>query len=365
MQQSLERAILELPEVANTFARVGTAEVATDPMPPSVADGFVMMKPRSAWPDPDKPRAQFIAELDRAIGAVPGSNYEISQPIQLRFNELISGVRSDLGVKLYGDDPAVLLAQGRRIASVLGTVPGASGVKVEQIAGLPVLEVIPRRDALARAGIHVRELQDVVVTAIGGREAGHIFEGDRRFDIVVRLPEELRSNIRALERLPVRLPDARGFMPLAELAEIRETTGPNQISRENGKRRLVITANVEGRDLGGFVRAARAAIFERVKLPAGLLDRIRRHVRAARIGHVAPRGAGARDIAADLRAADDDLRLGARRAAGVQRRAAGAGRRHRRAGIAWHPAVDHRRRGLHHAVGRGRAHRRHHGHRVP
>ena len=269
MQQSLERAILELPEVANTFARVGTAEVATDPMPPSVADGFVMMKPRSAWPDPDKPRAQFIAELDRAIGAVPGSNYEISQPIQLRFNELISGVRSDLGVKLYGDDPAVLLAQGRRIASVLGAVPGASGVKVEQIAGLPVLEVIPRRDALARAGIHVRELQDVVVTAIGGREAGHIFEGDRRFDIVVRLPEELRSNIRALERLPVRLPDARGFMPLAELAEIHETTGPNQISRENGKRRLVITANVEGRDLGGFVRAARAAIFERVKLPAG------------------------------------------------------------------------------------------------
>jgi cobalt-zinc-cadmium resistance protein CzcA len=269
MQVSLEKAIRRMPEVKTAFARVGTAEVATDPMPPSVSDGLVMLKPRASWPDPDKPKQQLLEELEAIIAAVPGSNYEVSQPIQLRFNELISGVRSDLGVKLYGDDPEILLSQGRRIAAALDSVRGASDVKVEQIDGLPLLEIVPRRDALARLGIHLRELQDVVVTAIGGREAGHIFEGDRRFDVVVRLPEEMRTNVRALAQLPVRLPEGRGFVPLAELAEIRETVGPNQISRENGKRRLVVSANVEGRDLGGFVREARATIERSVQLPAG------------------------------------------------------------------------------------------------
>jgi heavy metal efflux system protein len=269
MQIALEQSLLKVPEVRTAFARVGTAEVATDPMPPSVSDGVVMLKPRASWPDPDKSKEQLLADIEAAIAGVPGSNYEVSQPIQLRFNELISGVRSDLGVKLYGDDPAVLLAQGRRIATVLGTVRGATDVKVEQIAGLPVLEIVPRREALARLGIHLRELQDVMVTAVGGREAGHIYDGDRRFDVIVRLPEEMRSRVRALEQLPVRLADGNGFVPLSELAEIRETLGPNQISRENGKRRLVISANVEGRDLGGFVREARAALERSVKLPAG------------------------------------------------------------------------------------------------
>ncbi len=269
MQVSLEQALLKVPEVKTAFARVGTAEVATDPMPPSVSDGVVMLKPRSAWPDPGKSRQQLLAEVERAIAAVPGSNYEVSQPIQLRFNELISGVRSDVGVKLYGDDPAILLAQGRRIAAALGTVRGASDVKVEQIAGLTVLEILPRREALARHGIHLRELQDVVVTAVGGRGAGHIYEGDRRFEVIVRLPEEQRSRVSSLEQLPVRLADGSGFVPLSELAEIRETIGPNQIGRENGKRRLVISANVAGRDLGGFVRDARAAIERDIKLPAG------------------------------------------------------------------------------------------------
>ncbi|MEJ0087372.1 MAG: CusA/CzcA family heavy metal efflux RND transporter [Pseudomonadota bacterium] len=269
MQVSLEQALLKVPEVKTAFARVGTAEVATDPMPPSVSDGVVMLKPRSAWPDPGKSRQQLLAEVERAIAAVPGSNYEVSQPIQLRFNELISGVRSDVGVKLYGDDPAILLAQGRRIAAALGTVRGASDVKVEQIAGLPVLEILPRREALARHGIHLRELQDVVVTAVGGRGAGHLYEGDRRFEVIVRLPEEQRSRVSSLEQLPVRLADGSGFVPLSELAEIRETIGPNQIGRENGKRRLVISANVAGRDLGGFVRDARAAIERDIKLPAG------------------------------------------------------------------------------------------------
>lgn len=269
MQSSLERELLKIPEVNHTFARVGTAEVATDPMPPSVADGYVMLKPRDAWPDPDKPKSQLISELAAVLRNVPGSNHELSQPIELRFNELISGVRSDVAVKLYGDDPATLLANGQRIARVLGGVAGASDVKVEQIAGLPGLEILPRRDALARLGIHLRELQDVVVTAVGGREAGHIYEGDRRFDVIVRLPEEQRTRVRSLERLPVRVAGSDRFVPLSELAEIRETVGPNQISRENGKRRLVITANVSGRDLGGFVRDARAAIESDVKLPPG------------------------------------------------------------------------------------------------
>jgi cobalt-zinc-cadmium resistance protein CzcA len=269
MQIEIEKAVITLPEVETAFSRVGTAEVATDPMPPNVADGLIILKPRAAWPDPGKPKQQLLAELAAVLAKVPGSGYEVSQPIELRFNELISGVRSALGVKLFGDDPEILLAQGRRIAAVLARVPGASDVKVEQIAGLPTLEVLPRRDALARLGIHLRELQDVVVTAIGGREAGHIFEGDRRFDVVIRLPEALRSDIRAIEQLPVRLPDAKGYVPLAELAEIRERLGPNQISRENGKRRIVISANVEGRDLGGFVAEARTAIARGVQLPPG------------------------------------------------------------------------------------------------
>jgi heavy metal efflux system protein len=269
MQSTLEKTLSALPEISTVFARVGTAEVATDPMPPSIADGYVMLKPHEQWPDPAKPKRQLLEEMNQVMANVPGNNFEISQPIQLRFNELISGVRSDLGVKVYGDDLEVLLQQANRIAAVLSTVPGATDVKVEQISGLPVLSIEPRRETLARLGLDLEEVQNIVLTALAGREAGTIFEGDRRFDVIVRLPEQLRTDLRTLERLPVPLPDGRGYVPLREVVNVQETVGPNQISRENGKRRVVISANVRDRDLGGFVAAAKERIGAQVDLPAG------------------------------------------------------------------------------------------------
>jgi len=269
MQSTLEKAVKTLPEVQTVFARIGTAEVATDPMPPSISDGYVMLKPPSEWPDPAKSKEQLLADLEQVIATAPGNNFEISQPIQLRFNELISGVRSDLGVKLYGDDLDTLLQYGNQIAAVLNRIPGAAGVKVEQLSGLPVLSVLPKREALARFGLNFADVQDIVLTALGGKEAGQIFEGDRRFDVVVRLPEQLRNDLRSLERLPIPLPDGRGHIPLAEIAQLSESLGPNQISRENGKRRVVVSCNVRDRDLGGFVAQARERIESEVDLPPG------------------------------------------------------------------------------------------------
>ena len=269
MQSTLEKAVKTLPEVQTVFARIGTAEVATDPMPPSISDGYIMLKPPSEWPDPAKSKEQLLADLEQVIATAPGNNFEISQPIQLRFNELISGVRSDLGVKLYGDDLDTLLQYGNQIAAVLNRIPGAAGVKVEQLSGLPVLSVLPKREALARFGLNFADVQDIVLTALGGKEAGQIFEGDRRFDVVVRLPEQLRNDLRSLERLPIPLPDGRGHIPLAEIAQLSESLGPNQISRENGKRRVVVSCNVRDRDLGGFVAQARERIESEVDLPPG------------------------------------------------------------------------------------------------
>jgi cobalt-zinc-cadmium resistance protein CzcA len=269
MQGTLERSLMALPEVATVFARIGTAEVATDPMPPSIADGFVMLKARSEWPDPAKSKAQLLSEVEAVVQSSPGNNYELSQPIQLRFNELISGVRADLGIKIYGDDMATLLDAGRKVASIVMRIPGAMGVSVEQVSGLPVLAVQPRREVLARLGLNVEDLQQTVLTALGGRQSGQIFEGDRRFDIVVRLPERIRTDLRALQRLPIPLPEGRGYVPLAEVAELVESVGPNQISRENGKRRLVVSANVRGRDLGGFVSDTRAQLETQLRLPPG------------------------------------------------------------------------------------------------
>jgi cobalt-zinc-cadmium resistance protein CzcA len=268
MQFQLERALADMPEVKTFFSRVGTAEVATDPMPPNISDGYVMLEDREAWPDPRKTRAELAREIERRLEAVPGNAFEMSQPIQLRFNELISGVRSDLGVKVYGDDLDQLLATGNAIAGVLEAIPGAEGVKVEQVDGLPVLAVEPNRAALHRYGLNVVDVQDVLAAAAGGEEAGQIFEGDRRFALVVRLPEPLRGDLAALERLPVPLP-AGGWVPLAEVATLKLAPGPNQVSRENGKRRLVVSANVGDRDLGGFVAEARRAIAEEVELPSG------------------------------------------------------------------------------------------------
>lgn len=268
MQRQLEAALEGVPEVKTFFSRVGTAEVATDPMPPNISDGFVMLEDPRDWPEPKRDKAAVLADIEARLEAVPGNAFEISQPIQLRFNELISGVRSDLGIKIYGDDLSRLLETGNDIASVLNSIEGADGVKVEQVAGLPMLSVEPNRAALYRYGLNVTDIQDVLAAATGGEDAGQIFDGDRRFNLVVRLPEQLRADITQLSRLPVPLPEG-GYVPLAEVATLVRSPGPNQISRENGKRRIVVTANVRHRDLGGFVAQARQQVAERVTLPAG------------------------------------------------------------------------------------------------
>lgn len=273
MQQRLEKAIAEqVPEVKRTFARTGTAEIAADPMPPNISDSYVMLKPKEEWPDPDKSREQLIEDIQKAAASVPGSNYEMSQPIQLRFNELISGVRSDVAVKVFGDDMDILNKTADDIAAILQDVPGASEVKVEQTTGLPLLSVNVDRDKAARFGLNIGDVQDTVAAAIGGREAGTFFEGDRRFDIVVRLSDTLRADPDVLARLPIPVPavavagaasDRIDFIPLAEVATLEFVLGPNQISREDGKRLVVVSANVRGRDIGSFVQDASAAIAER------------------------------------------------------------------------------------------------------
>lgn len=276
MQQQLEtRLIAKHQEITRVFARTGTAEIASDPMPPNISDGYIMLKPRDQWPQPKKSREQLLAEIEATANSLPGNNYEFSQPIQLRFNELISGVRSDVAVKLFGDDMAVLDGTAAKIASVLGAIPGAAEVKVEQTTGLPMLTVQIDREQTARYGLNIADVQSAIATAIGGQEAGTVFQGDRRFDIVVRLPENLRSDLEQLQRLPIALPlpastEARArFIPLGEVASLQMAPGPNQISREDGKRRIVISANVRGRDIGSFVAEAEQQLQAQVKIPAG------------------------------------------------------------------------------------------------
>lgn len=268
MQTQLEARLATLPEVERVFAKLGTADVATDPMPPSVSDTFVILKERSEWPDPRKAKSDFVLDVEAAAADIPGNNYEFTQPIQMRFNELISGVRADVAVKVFGDDLDRLLALGEQIESVLSEIPGGADVTLEQMTGLPMLTVTPRRAALARYGLDVADVQAVVQTAIGGRDVGQVFEGDRRFDLVIRLPEAERNEPAVLETLPVPLPGGR-YVPLNEVATIATVTGPNAINRENGKRRVVVTANVRGRDLGSFVNEARARVGAEVELPTG------------------------------------------------------------------------------------------------
>lgn len=268
MQEILEQKIKTFAEVDKVFARIGTAEVATDPMPPNVADNFVILKPRSEWPNPDKTKAQLVTEMEAALATLPGNNYEFTQPIQMRFNELISGVRADLGIKVFGDDLDQLVTSANQILQAVNKVQGAADTKVEQVTGLPTLSVIPNRTALARYGLNVVELQDWVAAAIGGTSAGILYEGDRRFELIVRLPETLRRDLDKLAVLPVPLPNG-DFVPLQEVATLDLSPAPAQISRENGKRRVVVTANVRGRDLGSFVEEVKAQINRDVALPAG------------------------------------------------------------------------------------------------
>ena len=285
MQEALETKLAGLPEVRRVFAKIGTAEVASDPMPPSISDTFVMLKDRDDWPDPGKPKASLLEEIEQVIERIPGSNYEITQPIQMRTNELISGIRSDVAVKLYGDDLDELARVAARVQAVMAKVPGAADVKTEQLTGLPLLTVAPDRMALANYGLNPGLLQDTVATAVGGTEAGQLFEGDRRFDIVVRLPERLRQDPAALLDLPIALGEgvqgdeaslapvwragAPRTVPLREVAKVESRLGPNQVNRENGKRRVVISANVRGRDLGSFVTELRERVAADVALPPG------------------------------------------------------------------------------------------------
>ncbi len=287
MQHVLERRLKSFPEVKEVFAKIGTAEIATDPMPPSVADGFVMMKPRSEWPNPKKPKAQLVSELEQAVESIPGNKYEFTQPIEMRFNELIAGVRSDVAVKVFGDDMDTLLSAAKGISKVLETIEGASDVGVEQITGLPLMTIELDRKALGRYGLESGKVQEIIEIAMGGKVAGEVFEGDSRFNIIVRLPENIRNDPNVLRQIPIPLPDARegdamlkkasflpsaqsiSFVSLSEVAKITTSLGPNQISRENGKRRVVVTANVRGRDLGSFVEEAQLKTRKQVELPAG------------------------------------------------------------------------------------------------
>jgi cobalt-zinc-cadmium resistance protein CzcA len=296
MQTTLEARLREFPEVSHVFTKIGTAEIATDPMPPSVADTFIILKPRESWPDPRKPKTRLIAEMETAAKKIPGNRYEFTQPIQMRFNELIAGVRSDLAVKIYGDDLETLVELAEQIEKVVSTVPGAADVRTEQVTGLPMLTVTPDREKLAYYGLDIADIQDTLRIAVSGEVVGQVFEGDRRFDLVIRLPENLREDIETLKRLPIRLKqsswepsnamgvggevngdaDMLGIalapaeaIPLIEVADIAFILGPNQISRENGKRRVFVTANVRQRDLGSFVKDVQQVVQNNIKIPAG------------------------------------------------------------------------------------------------
>jgi cobalt-zinc-cadmium resistance protein CzcA len=276
MQLKVEGVVRSFPEVAFVFSKTGTAEMAADPMPPHVSDTFIILKPQYEWPDPSESKSSLLNRIAEAVGLLPGNNYEFTQPIQMRFNELISGVRSDVAVKVFGDDFDRLGNTANKIAGVLRSVQGAADVKVEQTTGLPMLNVKLNKEAVSRYGLNVSDVLDVISIAVGGRESGLVFQGDRRFDIVVRLPDQLRDDMAELENLPVPIPDTDGqsgrranFIPLKTLASFVVEEGPNQISRENGKRRIVVQANVRGRDIGSFVLEAQEKIDAQVKVPPG------------------------------------------------------------------------------------------------
>lgn len=284
LQFAVEKAVSSVPEVKFVFSKTGTAEMAADPMPPNVSDTFIILKDKDEWPDSSISKSEIIRKINKAVSDVPGNNYEFTQPIQMRFNELISGVRSDVAVKVYGDDFAVMEKTAAQLVQTLKTIDGLADVKMEQTSGLPMLEVKLDKNAIARYGLNVSDVLDVISIAVGGREAGLVFQGDRRFDILVRLPDSMRQDLNVLENLPVLLPadddnlsDRIGgqphtrpaYIPLKQVAKLEVTDGPNQISRENGKRRVVVQANVRGRDIGSFVKDAQGAIDSKVQIPAG------------------------------------------------------------------------------------------------
>ena len=273
MQKQLEDEISEFSEVETVFAKIGTPEIATDPMPPNVADTFVMLKPREQWPDPTKPKDVLVDEIRMAIEKVPGNKYELTQPIEMRFNELIAGVRSDVAIRIYGDDLDTLAVLGANVETLLRQVDGGKDVRIEQMKGLPMISVEPQRDHLALLGLTVVDIQNALQTATSGRQTGLIYEGDRRFKLVVRMDDAYRRDIKALAQIPVAIPGNANpdlsYVPLGEVANIKEIQGPSQINRESGKRNVVVTANVEGRDLGSFIAETQELMRSQLDLPSG------------------------------------------------------------------------------------------------
>jgi cobalt-zinc-cadmium resistance protein CzcA len=271
MQAQVEKTIAAFPEVKLVYSKTGTAEVASDPMPVNSSDTFIILKPQSAWPDPHESKEALQGRIAEALGALPGNVYEFSQPIQLRFNELIAGVRGDVAIKVFGDEFEPMLRAANQIAGIVRATKGAEDVKVEQINGLPFLEISIDKEAAARFGLSVAAVQDVIGAAVGGREAGYVFEGDRRFALTIRLGENLRSDIEALKNLPVPLPGAgaKAIVLMKQIARFELRDGPNQISRENGKRRVVVTANVRGRDVASVVSEIQQRTQAEVAVPPG------------------------------------------------------------------------------------------------
>ncbi|WP_292771191.1 efflux RND transporter permease subunit, partial [Methylophaga sp. UBA5113] len=272
MQNQLESVIAEFPQVKHVYSKIGTPDIATDPMPPSVADTFVIMQPIEQWPDPQLSKAEFLSKLRDSVEAVPGNLYEFTQPIEMRFNELIAGVRADVALRIYGDNLDTLYQLGERAEQLLSEVAGATDVRMEQLTGLPMLSIEPQRDHLALLGLDIASLQQNIQTAIGGTSAGLIYEGDKRFRIVVRLDDEIRKNPQLLAKLPIALPDSDdpelSYVPLGEIADIHEISGPNQINRESGKRHVIVSANVVDRDLGSFIADVQQNA-QQLDLPAG------------------------------------------------------------------------------------------------
>ncbi len=268
MQRQMQIALAKHPEIARVFSRTGTNDAATDPMPPSETDVFLIVKPHEQWPDPGKSKQQLLADIEKTLSQLPGGLYEFSQPIEMRFNELIAGVRADLAVKIFGDDFDTLARLGERAGVLMAGVANAADVKVEAMEGLPMLTIEANRMQLARYGLSLSALQSAVATALAGSQAGQIYEGDARFDVMVRMPESLRTDTEAMSRLPLLLPSG-GYVPLSEVAVLKTAEGPNQIARDNGKRRVVVTSNVRGRDLSSYVGDVRATLAKKLKLPAG------------------------------------------------------------------------------------------------
>lgn len=269
----IERTLLTLPEVKTVYSKAGTASLAADPMPPNASDNYVILKPKDEWPEGVTTKEQVIERIREKMSAIVGNAYDATQPIEMRFNELIGGVRSDVAVKIYGDDLDQLAASGQRIAALLKKIPGAVDTRVAQTSGFPTFDIEFDRVAIARHGLTLKEVADTVSAALAGRPSGQIFEGDRRFDLVVRLPGDQRNNLDQLRALPISLAAVdgkpRGAVPLGSLVQFKFTQGLNEVSRDNGKRRLYVEANVSGRDLGSFVAEAQKRIEAEIKLPTG------------------------------------------------------------------------------------------------